>query len=118
MAIPAAVTSVGAAALIPLSPCLIFGWGPLPRLGVAGGAVAVVIYYAVGSLVLAGYLGMGRSVVRLSFDGVRFRWSLFRDILKVGAVAALITVQTNLTIAIATGFRSEEHTSELQSLRH
>jgi len=36
MAIPAAVTSVGAAALIPLSPCLIFGWGPLPRLGVAG----------------------------------------------------------------------------------
>jgi MATE family, multidrug efflux pump len=28
---------------------------------------------------------------------------LFRDILRVGAVAALITVQTNLTIAIATG---------------
>src|SRR5438445_255687 len=104
MAIPAAVTSVGAAALIPLSPCLIFGWGPLPRLGVAGGAVAVVIYYAVGSLVLAGYLWMGRSVVRLSFGGVRFRWPLFRDILKVGAVAALITVQTNLTIALATGF--------------
>src|SRR5205809_6792322 len=46
---------------------------------------------------------MGRSVVRLSFGGVRFRWPLFRDILKVGAVAALITVQTNLTIAIATG---------------
>jgi len=36
--------------------------------------------------------------------GVRFRWPLFRDILRVGAVAALITVQTNLTIAIATGF--------------
>src|SRR5262249_22584754 len=29
---------------------------------------------------------------------------LFRDILRVGAVAAVITVQTNLTIAIATGF--------------
>jgi MatE len=28
MAVPAVVTSVGAAALIPLSPCLIFGWGP------------------------------------------------------------------------------------------
>src|SRR5439155_1395010 len=28
----------------------------------------------------------------------------FRDILRVGAVAALITIQTNLTIAIATGF--------------
>jgi MATE family, multidrug efflux pump len=104
MLVPAVVTSTGAAALIPLSPCLIFGWGPFPRLGVAGGAVAVVIYYAVGSAVLAAYLRAGRSVVRLSFVGVRFRWPLFREILKVGAVAALITVQTNLTIAIATGF--------------
>src|SRR5262245_50201455 len=104
MAVPAAVTCVGAAALIPLSPALIFGWGPWPRLGVAGGAVAVIAYYAVGTAVLAGYLRTSCSVVRLSFGGLRFRWSLFGDILRVGAVAALITVQTNLTVAIATGF--------------
>jgi putative MATE family efflux protein len=104
MAVPAVVTSVGAAALIPLSPCLIFGWGPFPRLGIAGGAVAVIAYYVVGSIAFVAYLRTGRSVVRLSFVGVRFRWPLFRDILRVGAVAALITVQTNLTIAIATGF--------------
>jgi putative MATE family efflux protein len=104
MALPAAVTFAGAAALIPLSPALIFGWGPFPRLGVAGGAVAVVVFYAVGSVVLAGYLWLGRGVVRLTFSGVRLQWALFRDILRVGAVAALITVQTNLTVAIATGF--------------
>jgi putative MATE family efflux protein len=103
MAVPAVVTLIGAAALIPLSPCLIFGWGPFPRLGVAGGAVAVVVYYVAGSLALAAYLRAGRSVVRLSFAGVRLRWGLFRDILRVGAVAALITLQTNLTIVIATG---------------
>jgi putative MATE family efflux protein len=106
MAFPAVVTSVGAAALIPLSPCLIFGWGPFPQLGVAGGAVAVIAFYGAGSIALVAYLRGGRSVVRLSFAAVRFRWPLFRDILRVGAVAALITVQTNLTIAIATGFVS------------
>ena len=103
MAVPAIVTCAGVAVLIPLSPCLIFGWGPFPRLGVAGGAVAVVGYYVVGIVALAVYLQSGRSVVRLAFRGVGFHWPLFRDILRVGAVAALITIQTNLTIAIATG---------------
>ncbi len=104
MAVPALVTCIGVVVLIPLSPCLIFGLGPLPRLGVAGGAVAVLVYYAVGSIAFAAYLRSEQSVVQLSFRGIRFRWTLFRDILRVGAVAALITVQTNLTIAIATGF--------------
>jgi putative MATE family efflux protein len=103
MAVPAIVTCAGVLVLIPLSPCLIFGLGPFPRLGVAGGAGAVVVYYAVGSAVLAAYLRSDRSVVRLTLKGARFRWSLFRDILGVGLIAALITVQTNLTIAIATG---------------
>jgi putative MATE family efflux protein len=103
MVVPGIITGIGIVALVPLSPCLIFGWAPFPRLGVAGGAVAVVAYYAIGSIALAAYLWSGRSVIRPALRGVGLRWRLFRDILRVGAVAALITVQTNLTIAIVTG---------------
>jgi putative MATE family efflux protein len=107
MALPAVVTCVGVVILVPLSPALIFGWGPFPALGIAGGAVALVAYYALGCLALAAYLWSGRSVVRPQLRAVRFRWPLFRDILRVGAVAALVTIATNLTIIIGTSLVGE-----------
>jgi len=104
MALPAAVICIGALIVIPMSPLLIFGWGPFPRLGIVGGALALIAYYALGSVALAAYLWSDRSVVRPSLRTVRFRWPLFRDILRVGALAALVTVSTNLTIMIGTSF--------------
>src|SRR5690242_5901514 len=103
MIVPALVTCASTVLLIPLSPCLIFGWGPFPRLGVAGGGAAMVLYYALGTGVLVAYLWSGRSVLRPKLRSVRLRWPLFRDILRVGAVAALVTVQNNLTVLATTG---------------
>jgi putative MATE family efflux protein len=103
MIVPAIVTCGGTVFLVPLSAGLIFGWGPLPRLGVAGGGTAMVLYYVIGTAVLAVYWLSGRSVVRPKLRGVRLRWRLFREILRVGAVAALVTVQNNLTVLATTG---------------
>jgi putative MATE family efflux protein len=103
MSFPAIVSTAGAFVLIPLSPLLIFGWGPVPALGIIGGAVAALAYYLFGTLCLAGYLLSGRSVLRPAFRGFQFRKPLFWDILRVGLVAALTAATTNLTIAICTG---------------
>ena len=100
--VPAVVTTVGAVLLIPLSPCLIFGWGPLPQLGIVGGAAALLTYYALGTIAFAVYLWSGRSVLTPRLGSTRLRWRLFWDILRVGAAASLVALMTNLTIALTT----------------
>ena len=102
MLFPAIVTVTGAVLLVPLSALLIFGFGPLPGLGIAGGALALLAFYLLGSIALAAYLWSRHSLLRPSFKGVRLRRDLFSDILVVGLVAAVSTVMTNLTIAIST----------------
>lgn len=102
MALPAYVTVAGTVSLLPLSPLLIFGWGPLPGLGIAGGAIALLLYYLAGSAVLAAYLWSPRSLLRPSLRGLQLRWALFADILRVGLVGTVSTVATNLAIGITT----------------
>jgi putative MATE family efflux protein len=101
--VPAVVTIAGAALLVPLSAALIFGFGIVPALGVAGGATALLAYYGMGSLALAGYLWSGRSVVTPKLLETRLRWPLFRDILRIGLLASLTSIMTNVTIALTTG---------------
>ena len=100
MLVPALVILGGAFILVPLSPVLIYGLGPFPALGIAGGGVAMVISFAGGAAVLAWYVLSGRSVVRLRFQRLQRRF--FGAILGVGAVATISSVQTNVTIGAAT----------------
>lgn len=103
MALPAQVISVGTLLLLPLSPLLIFGWGPVPAMGIAGGALALLLYYAGGSVALGLWLLSPRSLLRPSWADARLRWPLFSDILRVGLAGAVSTVATNVAIAVATG---------------
>ena len=102
MAVPANVTVVGVLFLIPVSPLLIFGWGPIPGMGIAGGAIALLLYYLLGTLALLAYLRSSRSLLKPKFAGVALRWRLFRDILWIGLIGSISTVSTNLSIGVAT----------------
>jgi Na+-driven multidrug efflux pump len=100
MLFPAIVICVGVAFLIPLSPLLIFGFGPLPGFGIAGAGLALLVFYAAGSAAMGWYLLSERTPVR-------FRWSVLspaavKSILTIGTVSAVNSVQTNVTIAGAT----------------
>jgi putative MATE family efflux protein len=103
MFFPAAVVTCGALVLIPLSPMLIFGLGPFPALGIAGGAIAVVLNYTVGCAIFAWYIWSGRGVLKPSLKPVWPTWAPTRDILRVGAASSIVSLSTNITIATATG---------------
>jgi putative MATE family efflux protein len=100
MLVPALVICVGAVLLVPLSPLFIFGLGPIPAFGIAGGGIALVLFYLGGTAVLGWYVLSGRNLVR--FRLAPLRWPPMREILRVGAVASVTSVQTNVTIALTT----------------
>jgi len=98
--VPAMVTLIGAMILIPASPALIFGFGPIPKLGIAGAGIAYAIYYFGACALLLRYMRTGKSGLTLAKEPLQSKH--FKDILKVGVPAAITTAFSNLTVIIVT----------------
>jgi putative MATE family efflux protein len=100
-----ALALVGAALIhVPLSGSLTLGIGPMPRLGIAGAAVAYVVTFALAAMVMAAVVFRRTSALRPRRADLRLEWPLFADILRVGALSVLNSVQTVLTAVVLTGF--------------
>jgi Na+-driven multidrug efflux pump len=102
--LPLVVVCGGAAVAAAAMPILIFGWGPVPAFGLIGGALAMIGYYAAGSVCLLLFLFGHRGVLHPRAEPPRFRSERFREILRVGGMAALVSSTTNVTLAAMTGF--------------
>lgn len=102
MAVPSVTLFAVALLQVALGGALGLGWGPFPRLGMAGVAAGGVVAYGAGAAWLWWTLASGRSRMALNMRGTRFQRALFADILRVGAVACISPLQTVLTILILT----------------
>ncbi len=76
--------AAGAVVNIILDPILIFGLGPLPRMEVAGAALATVIGQTVGCGISVFFNVAQNPDVSLSFRGFRPHWPTIRGIYSVG----------------------------------
>lgn len=70
---------------IVLDPALIWGWGPLPELGLTGAAVATTIGRGTGVLLQLAVLFRGRGRLRLSLDDLRPRAAILGRLARVSA---------------------------------
>jgi Na+-driven multidrug efflux pump len=102
--VPVIVVGGGALMLLPLSPALIFGAFGYPGLGAAGGAVAMLIYYALGTLAYAAYLWGRFGVLKPSLRMPRLSLVPALAVLGVGGMSSVVSASTNLTLAIVTAY--------------
>jgi putative MATE family efflux protein len=101
-AYPAAAGAAGGVVTLAASPFFIFGAGPVPGLGVAGAAWAVVGYNVAMAAVLQRAVWASDSPARPGFRALVPRWRDASKILRVAVPSAASTLLTNLTFLILT----------------
>ena len=72
-----------------LDPCLIFGLGPFPRLGVTGAAVATLTGRSIGVLYQFYRLMRGTERLRILRSQVRVQWDVFLRLIRVSLTGIL-----------------------------
>src|SRR5271169_4253383 len=72
-----------------LDPCLIFGWGPFPRLGVTGAALATFIGRSIGVLYQFYRLLRGTERIRILKNQIRVNFKVLLRLLRVSLTGIL-----------------------------
>ncbi len=70
---------------IVLDPCLIFGWGPFPEMGLKGAAIATNIGRGLAVVYQFYILFRGKTRVHLAMKHMRFRFAIIKNLLYISA---------------------------------
>ena len=68
-----------------------------------GAGLAVIVYYLIAAIVLIVYMRSARAALHLPLDATLIKWRLLGDILRVGGLSGIGTIQANLTVVLVTG---------------
>ena len=66
-----------------LDPCLIFGWGPFPEMGIMGAAVATNIGRGTGVIIQIYYLGKKSGRIQILHRHVKMQWDVAKNLIRV-----------------------------------
>lgn len=100
----ALITVVSSVVLLPLSPALIFGVGPIPALGIRGAAIAVICYYLVVAACYFAYFASSKSTLKLQWKALKLKRADFAELFRIGGISSLLAIQSHITALIITGF--------------
>ena len=90
---------IGSILNIILYPLLIFGYGPFPRLGVEGAAIATVLSRIISGTFILSILFRGSHQVKLNLKAFRFDFSIVKDVYQVGLPVMLMQILGSVTIS-------------------
>jgi len=95
---------MGSAGLINavLDPILIFGFGPVPALGIKGAAIATTISWLCGLFFVLYILGVKRKLIHTSIAAIENFVQSSREILRIGLPAAGANMLTPIAAAVMT----------------
>ncbi len=102
--VPALALIAAATVHLPLSASLVLGLGPMPRLGIAGAGVAYATTFGIATCAMALVVFHRGSLLRPHAEDFRLERRLFREILRVGGISVVSSLQTVLTAVVLTGF--------------
>ena len=100
MKLPSFLMLLSAFCQVVIGGSLALGVGPIPSFGMRGIAAGALIAFSVSIAVMGWYMFSGRARVVPKLHGIR--WSMFTDILKVGAIACFSPLQSVLSVSIFT----------------
>ena len=83
------------------SPILVFGFGPVPALGIAGAALGTTVGRGIGVAFLLSYLGLGKSVYQFKLGYFMPNLKIVAEIYRVGISQTVRAASASISHAIA-----------------